>query len=100
MTSLKIGKRKGLSQVVTTLIILVVSVMMTTSTLTYYSMTVTSSALKMEQLTINEFHVWVNESGAQAAFQVENIGGRDAIITSIEIQNVEEPWSDVYYAYG
>lgn len=100
MTPLKIGKRKGLSQVVTTLIILVISVMMTTSTLTYYSMTITSSAINMEQLTINEFHVWVNESGAQAAIQVENIGGRDALITSIEIQYIEEPWSEIYYAYG
>ena len=100
MTSLEIGKRKGLSQVVTTLIILVVSVMMTTSTLTYYSMSVTSASINIEQLAISEFRIWVNESGAQAAIQVENIGGRDALITSIEVQYVEEPWSDVFYAYG
>ncbi|MBA7689726.1 hypothetical protein ES703_98236 [subsurface metagenome] len=100
MTSLKTGKRKGLSQVVTTLMILVISILMTTGTLTYYSMTVTSSVMKTEQLVIQKAHIWVNESGAQAAFQVENIGGRDALITSIEIQYIEEPWSDVFYACG
>jgi len=93
-------RRKALSQVVTTLIILVISILMTSGTLISYSTAVASSSLKMEQLVIREARVWVNETGAQSAVQVENIGGRDALITTVEVRYIEEEWSSIYYAHG
>ncbi len=82
-------RRRGLSQVITTLIILVVSVLMAGGTLTYYSSAVASSSIKMEQLVIREARVWVNETGSQTALHVENIGGRDALVTSVEVRYTE-----------
>ena len=93
----KIRCRKGLSQVVSTLIILVVSVLMV-GTVTYYSIAVTNSSMKQEQLAIDKAHIWVNYSGAQAALVVENIGGRDALIDAIEVRYIEIPWESVYHA--
>lgn len=89
--------RKALSQVVSTLIILVVSVIMAGGTVTYYSIAVTNSSMKQEQLSIDKAHIWVNYSGAQAALVVENIGGRDALIDAIEVRYIEIPWESVYY---
>jgi len=91
-------RRRALSQVVSTLIILVVSVLMAGGTVTYYTVAVTSSSLKQEQLLVREARVWVNASGSQAAVLVENIGGRDALIDSIEVRFVEVPWGSVYHA--
>ena len=93
-------RRRGLSQVITTLIILVVSVLMAGGTLTYYSSAVASSSINMEQLVIREARVWVNETGSQTALHVENIGGRDALVTSVEVRYIEEDWSSVYHATG
>lgn len=100
MRSLALTRRRALSQVVTMLMILVVSVLMAGGTMTYYTMAVTSSTMKMEQLVINEAHIWTDASGAQAGIRVENIGGRDALVTAVEIRFVEEPWSSVYYSEG
>ena len=100
MKTSMLNKRRALSQVVTMLMILVVSVLMAGGTMTYYTMAVTSSTMKTEKLVVNEAHVWVDASGAQAGVRVENIGGRDALITAVEIRFVEEPWSSVYCAEG
>jgi len=96
----KFTRKRGLSQVVVTLIILAVSVLMASGTLTYYSMAVTTSSMRMEQLVIREARIWANETGSQAAVHVENIGGRDALITSIEVRYIEEEWSEIYYTSG
>jgi len=90
--------RGGLSQVVTTLIILVISVLAASGTVAYYSIAVTSSSLKQEQLAIDRARIWVNSSGAQAVLKVENIGGRDALIDTIEVRYIEIPWVNVYFA--
>ena len=100
MKTSMLTKRRALSQVVTMLMILVVSVMMAGGTMTYYTMAVTSSTMKTERLIVSSAHIWVDASGAQAAVRVENIGGRDALITAVEIRFVEEPWSSVYYSEG
>ena len=94
----KIRDRRALSQVVTTLILLVVSVLMASGTVTYYSIAVTSSSLRQEQLNIGEARIWVNASGAQAAVLIENVGGRDALIDQIEVRYSETPWGSVYHA--
>jgi len=90
---------RALSQVVTTLILLVSSTLLASGTVTYCALTIRSIPLKQEQLTIGEAHVWVNASGAQAALFVQNTGGVDASIGSIEIRSRKVPWASVYYAF-
>jgi len=91
----KLGKR-GLSQVVTTLILLVVSVLLA-GVVTYYATNVTMTRTEQEDVEIAKAHVWVNSTGgAEAAFVVECLGGRDILIDKITVRGVESSWSDVY----
>ena len=87
---------RGLSQVVTTLILLVVAVLLA-SVVTYYATNITMTRTQEEEVHINKQHVWVNRTGAVAAFKVHNLGGRDILIDKIAVRGVENPWSRVYY---
>ncbi len=91
--------KKGLSTVVTTLIILVVSVLLAT-VVTYYAINVTSTRVEEESLSLRKAHVWVTSSGDdQAAFVIINTGGRDVVIDKITVRGQEISWStNVYYA--
>lgn len=89
--------KRGLSQVVTTLIILVVSVLLA-GVVTYYATNITMTRTEQEDVVIQYAHVWVNSSGtAEAAFYLKNVGGRDILIDKITIRGVEAEWSSVYY---
>jgi hypothetical protein len=101
MALLSISKRRiGLTQSVTTLILLVLSVLLASGTIGLYTLSVTTSAMKTEQLVIRSIRIWADPSGAQVALNIENIGGRDALITSIEVGYVEDGWDSVFYAEG
>jgi len=95
MKSLLKGKR-GLSTVVTTLIILVVSVLLAT-VVTYYAINITSTRLESENLKITKVHIWTNSSVAQAAFVLTNVGGRDILLDKITVRDQSSAWSTVYY---
>ena len=89
--------KKGLSTVVTTLIILVVSVLLAT-VVTYYAINITSTRVEEESLSIRKVHVWVDSSDdAQAAFLIINTGGRDVVIDKITVRGQEITWSSVVY---
>ena len=93
--------RKGLSTVVTTLIILVVSVLLAT-VVTYYAINITSTRVEEESLSVRKAHVWVSTAGTttdtQAAFVIINTGGRDVVLDKITIRGQEISWTDVYYS--
>lgn len=91
------GKR-GLSVVVSTLIILVVSVLLAT-VVTFYAINVTSTRVQEESLLINKQHIWYNSTNrwAAAAMVILNTGGRDVVIDKIAVRGRECPWSNVYY---
>ena len=96
MTKMKFGKR-GLSQVVTTLILLVVSVLLA-GIVTYYATNITMTRTEQEEVDISKAHIWVNSTGgAEAAFVVEGLGGRDILIDKITVRGVECSWSSVYF---
>ena len=95
MKSLLKGK-KGLSTVVTTLIILVVSVLLAT-VVTYYAINMTTTRVQEENLRISKAHIWADSSGAQAAFVIVNIGGRDTLIDKIQVRGQDMDWTDVWY---
>jgi hypothetical protein len=95
MRSLLKGK-KGLSTVVTTLIILVVSVLLAT-VVTYYAINMTTTRVQEENLRISKAHIWANSSFAEAAFVIVNIGGRDTLIDKVQVRGQDIGWSSVYY---
>ena len=90
--------KKGLSTVVTTLIILVVSVLLAT-VVTFYAINVTTTRVQEESLLINKLHVWCNSSGGwtTGAFVIINTGGKDFVIDKIAVRGQESAWTDVYY---
>jgi len=89
--------KKGLSTVVTTLIILVVSVLLAT-VVTYYAINVTSTRVEEESLSLRKAHVWVNSTGDdQAALVIINTGGRDVVIDKITVRGQEISWNNVFY---
>lgn len=91
-------RKKGLSTVVTTLIILVVSVLLATI-VTFYAINVTTTRVQEEALHLYKQHVWYNTSGswAQAAMVIVNNGGRDVVIDKIAVRGQECPWNNTYY---
>jgi hypothetical protein len=88
--------RRGLSQVVTTLILLVVSILLS-GVMVYYTVNVVSTRLQTEEVRLLKEEVWVNSTGAVAALKVQNLGGRDILIDKIEVRSVESSWSNIYY---
>jgi len=92
----KLGLR-GLSQVVTTLILLVVSVLLA-GIVTYYATNITMTRTEQEDVDISKSHVWVNGTGgAEAAIVVQCLGGRDVLVDKITVRGVESAWGDCYY---
>ena len=55
--------KKGLSVVVTTLIILVVSVLLAT-VVTFYAINVTTTRVQEESLHLSKQHIWYNTTGS------------------------------------
>jgi hypothetical protein len=90
--------KKGLSTVVTTLIILVVSVLLAT-VVTYYAINMTTTRVQEENLKVTKGHLWANSTVAEAAFVLVNIGGRDTLIDKIQVRGQDMGWTDysVYY---
>lgn len=89
---------KGLSVVVTTLIILVVSVLLAT-VVTFYAINVVTTRVQEESLHLSKQHVWYNTTGgwAVAALVILNTGGRDVVLDKISVRGQECVWSKVYY---
>jgi flagellin-like protein len=91
-----IEKKRGLSEVVSTLILLVVTILLA-AVVTYYATNVTTVRTETEEARISKAHIWVNSTGAVGAFKVQNLGGKDILFDKIHIRGVEEPWGDVFF---
>jgi len=88
--------KKALSEVVSTLILLVVTILLA-AVVTYYATNVTTVRTETEEVRISKAHIWVNSTGAVGAFKVQHLGGKDILFDKISVRGVEEPWADVYY---
>ena len=88
-------KRKGLSEVVSTLILLVVAVLLA-GVVAYYATNVVMTRSETEDIQFTTAHVWVNDSGAIAAFKLQNLGGRDILIDKFTVRGVASDWADVF----
>jgi hypothetical protein len=91
--------RKGLSTVVTTLIILVVSVLLAT-VVTFYAINITTTRVQEENLKVTKGHIWANSTVAQAAFVLVNIGGRDTLIDKIQVRGQDMSWTGYTINYN
>ena len=91
--------RKGLSTVVTTLIILVVSVLLAT-VVCFYAINVTTTRVQEENLRVTKAHIWANSTVAQAAFVLVNIGGRDTLIDKIQVRGQDMVWTSYSIHYN
>ncbi len=85
-------KNRGLSEVVSTLILLVVAVLLA-AVVAYYATNVTMTRTVTEELHLSKQHVWVNYTGAVAAFKIQNLGGRDILMDKVAIRSVESDWT-------
>jgi len=89
--------KKGLSTVVTTLIILVVSVLLAT-VVTFYAINVTTTRVQEESIHVTKLHFWHNGSTfSEAALLIVNTGGRDFVLDKIAVRGQESAWTTVYY---
>jgi len=89
--------RKALSNVVSTLILLSVSVLLA-GVVTLYATNITMTRTQQEEIRIGKPHVWVYENGtAIAGFVIDNVGGKDIVIDKIHIRGVVSDWTNVYY---
>lgn len=89
--------RKALSQPVTAMILLVVPVMLTGGVV-MYAYQIVGSELQMEAVAVSNQHIWIYGDGSSfAGFEMDNIGGRDAVISKIEVRGTEVLWATVHY---
>jgi hypothetical protein len=96
MKSLLKSKR-GLSTVVTTLIILVVSVLLAT-VVTFYAINVTTTRVQEESIHLTKLHFWHNGTTfSECALLIINSGGRDFVLDKIAVRGQQSAWDTVYY---
>jgi len=91
--------RQGLSEVVTVLIILVVSILLA-SVVVFYAINVVSTRVQEESLNVANVHIWVNSTATPgtanctlASMMVVNIGGRDVVLDEIAVRGQACPWN-------
>ena len=89
-------KRSGLSNVVSTLVVLVVAVLLA-GLATYFGVNTTTTRTSYESLQFASEHVWVNGTGCVAAARVQAVGGKDLLIDKITVRTLDCQWSNVYY---
>lgn len=87
--------KKALSQVVSTLILLVVTILLA-AVVTYYATNVTTTRTATEEVAFSKAHIWLNSTGAIAAFKLQNLVGKDILIDKLAVRGVESDWSDVF----
>ncbi len=88
--------RRGLSAVVTSLILLVATVIIAFVVANYAS-NVTKTGSTTEEVRLSKEKLWLNLSGAVVAFKIQNIGGADLTVDGVIVRNVELDWEDIYY---
>lgn len=98
-----VRRRRGLTNVVTTLILLTFAVLLAL-TATAYTSGVTRAQMNsagQERIRLYKTHVWVEalDNGTDwtvVAFKLHNLGGKSVAVVLIDIRSWEVDWSTVY----
>jgi len=88
--------RRGLSTVVTSMILLAAAVIIAFA-VADYATNATKNRSNTEEVRISKERIWMNQSGAVVAFKIQNIGGADLTVDGVIVRNVELDWEDIYY---
>ncbi|MBI5133333.1 MAG: hypothetical protein HZA83_01335 [Thaumarchaeota archaeon] len=90
-------QRKGISAVLTTLIILVASVILGT-TVTLYGTSLFQSGVQQQALAVSSSTAWLNSTGSGVgAFVIRNTGDKVIGVDSITIRGVPVPFASWWY---
>jgi hypothetical protein len=91
-------KRKGIGNVITTLIILIASVVLGAGVI-FFGGSMFQSNTQSEQIKVSNVHSWVNAGNntATTAFVVQNTGSKAVTISSITMRGISAPTSNWYY---
>jgi hypothetical protein len=99
----KFQKRKGIGNVITTLIILIASVVLGAGVI-FFGGSMFQTNTQSESIKVSNVYSWVNsDSGANAtevsttAFVVQNTGSKAITISSITLRGVQVPTTNWYY---
>ena len=80
-------KKRGLSEVVSTLILLVVDLLLV-RVVAYYTINITMTRIATENIQYAKANIWVNSTGTMAAFKLQNLGGKDILIDKFSVRGV------------
>ena len=89
-------KNKGLSTIITTLIIVTASVVLGTAVVLFAS-GIFESSVEEEAITVTGLKVWGNTTtNSQAAFIVRNTGSKQLAIDTFRLRGTDAPFSTWY----
>jgi hypothetical protein len=93
----KFQKRRGIGNVITTLIILIASVVLGAGVI-FFGGSMFQTNTQSESIKISNVHSWVDSNGdATTAFVVQNTGSKAITVSSISMRGVSVPTADWYY---
>ncbi|AFU59852.1 hypothetical protein possibly linked to secE2 [Candidatus Nitrososphaera gargensis Ga9.2] len=93
----KFQKRRGIGNVITTLIILIASVVLGAGVI-FFGGSMFQTNTQSESIKISNVHSWVTSTGdATTAFVVQNTGSKAITINSISLRGVSVPTSNWYH---
>jgi hypothetical protein len=101
MTTFKFQKRRGIGNVITTLIILIASVVLGAGVV-FFGGSMFQSSSQEKSIQVSNAHVWVSVTNgtttySQAAFVVQNTGSKAVSISSVTLRGTSVPTTNWYY---
>lgn len=93
----KFQKRRGIGNVITTLIILIASVVLGAGVI-FFGGSMFQTNTQSESIKISNVHSWVTGTGdATTAFVIQNTGSKAITVSSIGLRGVSVPTSNWFY---
>ncbi|HJS81795.1 MAG TPA: hypothetical protein VJ742_03065 [Nitrososphaera sp.] len=93
----KFQKRRGIGNVITTLIILIASVVLGAGVI-FFGGSMFQTNTQSESIKISNVHSWVTSAGdATTAFVVQNTGSKAVTVSSISLRGVSVPTASWFY---
>jgi hypothetical protein len=95
---MKFAKRRGLGDVITTLIILIASVVLAAGVI-FFGGSLFQTNTENESIQVSNAHIWVSPNGTSsvAGFVVQNTGGKAVAVQKITIRGISVPTGSWWY---
>lgn len=95
---MKFAKRRGLGDVITTLIILIASVVLAAGVI-FFGGSLFQTNTENEAIQVSNTHIWVSPNGTSsvAGFVVQNTGGKAVSVEKITIRGISVPTGSWWY---